>query len=167
VGGVGNPEDDETEVAFDLDELKALAMAAIATAATAFPDPGGTGIKGGGTGKCVKAWLLAEVAEDGVRLKDEFRGPKAVTMGLLGAVWDPFVDERSTAPDVVEVGVENRRGKILSPGPADFGDLLWNALFRPDSTKCLFRIGRHSRGKSPGDFGTLASGCEATSASSV
>ena len=76
------PEDDETEVAFDLDELKALAMAAIATAATAFPDPGGTGIKGGGTGKCVKAWLLAEVAEDGVRLKDEFRGPKAVTMGL-------------------------------------------------------------------------------------
>ena len=56
---------------------------------------------------------------------------------LLGAVWDPFVDERSTAPEVVEVGVENRRGKIESPGPADFGDLLWNALFRPDSTKCL------------------------------
>ena len=58
-------------------------MAAIATAATAFPDPGGTGIKGGGTGKCVKAWLLAtEVAEDGVRLNDELSGPKAVTIGL-------------------------------------------------------------------------------------
>ena len=42
-----------TEAALDLDELKALAMAAMATAATAFPDPGGTGIKGGGTGKCV------------------------------------------------------------------------------------------------------------------
>ena len=66
-----------------MDELKALAMAAIATAATAFPDPGGTGIKGGGTGKCVKAWLLAtEVAEDGVRLNDELSGPKAVTIGL-------------------------------------------------------------------------------------
>ena len=42
-----------TEAALDLDELKAFAMAAMATAATAFPDPGGTGIKGGGTGKCV------------------------------------------------------------------------------------------------------------------
>lgn len=54
MGGVGNPELLEaTEAALDLDELKAFAMAAMATAATAFPDPGGTGIKGGGTGKCV------------------------------------------------------------------------------------------------------------------
>ena len=77
------PDDEETEETFVLDELKALAMAAMATAATAFPDPGGTGIKGGGTGKCVKAWLLAtEVAEDGVRLNDELSGPNAVTIGL-------------------------------------------------------------------------------------
>jgi hypothetical protein len=49
VGGVGNP-DDEDDVALAL-ELKALAIAAMATAATTFPDPGGTGINGGGTGK--------------------------------------------------------------------------------------------------------------------
>ena len=50
-------------------------------------------------------------------------------------------EERSTgAPDEdpVEVGVENLSvEKIESPGPALFGDLLWNALFLPDSTKCL------------------------------
>lgn len=50
-------------------------------------------------------------------------------------------EERSTgAPDAdpVEVGVENLSvEKIESPGPALFGDLLWNALFLPDSTKCL------------------------------
>lgn len=165
MGGVGNPEELEaTEATFVLDELKALAMAMAATAATvALPDPGGTGIKGGGTGKCEK-FELAEVAEDGVRLNEEFIGPKAVTIGLFGAVWEPFVDERSTAPEM-EVGVDSRSGN-MSPGPALFGDLLWKALFRPDSTKCLFLIGRHSLGKSPGDFGTLACG-ELGSASKV
>jgi len=98
---------------------------------------------------------LAEVAEEGVRLNEEFRGPKAVTIGLLGAVCEPLVDERSTAADI-EVGVDNRSGN-MSPGPALFGDLLWKALLLPDSTKCLFLMGRHSLGKSPGDFGTLAS----------
>ena len=50
-------------------------------------------------------------------------------------------EERSTGapdPDPAEVGVENLSvEKIESPGPALFGDLLWNALFLPDSTKCL------------------------------
>ena len=102
-------------------------MAARATAATAFPDPGGTGIRGGGTGKCVK-WLL-EVAEVGVSVKDE-----VVTNGLEGAVFLPTTEplvlvwlERST-------GVAERRR--CSTGPALFGDLQWNALFL-DSTKCL------------------------------
>lgn len=102
-------------------------MAARATAATAFPDPGGTGIRGGGTGKCVK-WLL-EVAEVGVSVKDE-----VVTNGLEGAVCLPTTEplvlvwlERST-------GVAERRR--CSTGPALFGDLQWNALFL-DSTKCL------------------------------
>ena len=48
VGGVGNP---EVVVGVTLEFLKALAMAAMATAATALPDPWGTGIRGGGTGK--------------------------------------------------------------------------------------------------------------------
>ena len=78
---------------------------------------------------------MAEVAEEGVRLNEEFRGPKAVTIGLLGAVCEPLVDERSTAADI-EVGVDSRSGK-MSPGPALFGDLLWKALLLPDSTKCL------------------------------
>lgn len=79
-------------------------------------------------------------------------------------------EERSTgAPDAdpVEVGVENLSvEKIESPGPALFGDLLWNALFLPDSTKCLFLMGKHSLGKSPGDLGTLVLS-EAGSASKV
>ena len=77
---MGNP---EVVVAtlLALELLKALAMAAMATAATAFPEPWGTGMRGGGTGKWVKAWV-EEVAEDGVRVRDELE----TTRGLLGAV---------------------------------------------------------------------------------
>ena len=73
VGGVGNP-DVVVAMALALDELKAFAMAAMATTATLPDPPCGTGMSGGGTGKCVKAWLLpppVEVAEDGVRLREE------------------------------------------------------------------------------------------------
>jgi len=83
VGGVGNPEDPAAcWAALAFEALKALAMAAMATAATALPEPWGTGIKGGGTGKWVKAWL-EDVAEHGVR-RDE-----CVTRGLFGAVCRP------------------------------------------------------------------------------
>ena len=133
MGGVGNP--DEAAAALALEALKALAMAAIATAATALPEPWGTGIKGGGTGKWVKAWL-EEVAEDGVRLSDE-----CVTRGLFGAVWRPPLWVVVTAAGLVERStgvVVNLNWRPGPSRPALFGDLLWNALFRPPaSTKCL------------------------------
>ena len=83
----------------------------------------------------MKAWL-EDVAEDGVRLRDE-----CVTRGLLGAVCRPplcvvvtagLVAERSTG---VVVNLNWRPGPSR---PALFGDLLWNALLRPPaSTRCL------------------------------
>jgi hypothetical protein len=105
----------------------------------------------------VKAWL-EDVAEDGVRLRDE-----CVTRGLFGAVWGPpfwvvvvtagLVAERSTG---VVVNLNWRPGPSR---PALFGDLLWNALCRPPaSTRCRFRRGKLSRGSSFGDFGTLTLG---------
>ena len=87
----------------------------------------------------MKAWL-DEVAEDGVRLREE-----CVTRGLLGAVCLPPL----YAVVVTEGArlVERSTGVVVNlnwrppPGasrPALFGDLLWNALFRPTaSTKCL------------------------------
>ena len=134
VGGVGNPEV-VVAMALALDELKALAMAAMATAATALPEPCGTGMSGGGgRGNCVKAWLPpppVEVAEDGVRLSEELVCPKAVTKGLLGAVCRPPLQ-------MVLVVRSTGVSRMASTGPALFGDLLlWNALLRPDSTKCL------------------------------
>ena len=95
----------------------------------------GTGINGGGTGKWVKAWL-EEVAEHGVRLSDE-----CVTRGLLGAVWRPPLWVVVTAAGLVERStgvVVNLNWRPGPSRPALFGDLLWNALFRPPaSTKCL------------------------------
>ena len=112
-------------------------MAAKATAATALPVPWGTGIKGGGTGKWVKAWL-EEVAEEGVRVRDEWAW---VTRGLLGAVCRPPLWVVVTGWGLVERStgvVVNLNWRPGPSRPALFGDLLWNALFRPPaSTKCL------------------------------
>ena len=108
---------------------------------------------------------LEDVAEDGVKLREEL-----VTKGELGAVWRPLrlvtAVGSMAAIDVLileAIEVEERSTGVLSlkvmpSGPALFGDLLWDALPPPPaSTKCLFRMGKHSRGSSFGDFGTLTS----------